>query len=229
MKLLISLLFLFGLVGCSSSKKDNRDLEERENEEIQREYSVNDASSKIRPGWIEDPEVWAKNHSKDMNKYRFFSYETGPKVSRNIACKLAKANVRADIASEIATFIDQQLAISQEGNSSVDENNPEVRALREFVENTLAEKIQALIHGAAVVKTYWEKRFYQKKKGAKKDFKAYTCGVFIRMGSERLAKAVERAAKMAEGSVDDPETKENVKNALSNASEGFNKSKRGQK
>jgi len=227
MKKLLALLALLGLVSCSSSKKDDRELEEREHEEIEREYIVKDASSKIRPGWIEDPEVWAKNHSKDMKRYRFFSYETEPKVSRNIACKLAKANVKTDIAGEIATFIDQQLGSSQEGNASIDENNPEVKALREFVENTLAEKIQALIHGAAIVKTYWEKRFYQEKKGAKKDFKAYTCAVFIRMDSERLAKAVDRAAQLAAGSVDDPETKQNVKNALKNASEEFSKAKRG--
>lgn len=229
---MLNKLFLFSVVlslGVScASKKDDRDLEEREHDNISREYQVVDASSNVRPGWIEDAEVWSRNHSKDIQKFRFFSYETEPKVSRKISCDLAKANAKADIAGEIATFIDKSLASSQAGNASIDENNPNVQALREYVENTLAEKVQALIHGAAVEKTYWEKRSYQKKLGAKKDFKAYICAVYIRIPQERLNRAIDEAANHVINQTDDPETKENVKNALKDASENFKKAATGQ-
>ncbi len=222
-------LITLAFVSCGSSKKeDNRELVEREHQEISREYVVKDASSNFKPGWIEDAEVWAKNHSKDMKKYRYFSYETEPKVSRSIACNLAKANAKTDIAGEISTFIDKQLAQSQEGQAGIDENNPNVQALREYVENTLAEKVQAMIHGAAVVKTYWEKRLYKQDLGAKKDYKAYTCSVFIRMDAKRLNTAVERAANLLVKTVDDPSTKANVKKALLNVSDNFVKARQGE-
>ena len=74
---------------------------ERNISEIKKEYEVRDASSNFRPGWIEDAEVWAKQNEKDLDKNRFFSFETEPKVVRSVACDIAKANARADIASEI--------------------------------------------------------------------------------------------------------------------------------
>ena len=226
-RLTLSFAMLALLVGCSSTKKENTP-EEREHENIKRDYMVVDASSNKRPGWIEDPEVWAKDHGKDMTKYRYFSFETEPKTGRTIACNLAKATAKSDIAGEIATFIDKQLGSSQEGNAAIDENNPDVQGLRQFVENTLAEKIQALIHGASIAKTYWEKRSYKAKLGAKKDFTAYVCGVFLRMPSKRLARAIDEAANHVIKRADDPETKENVKKALKNASENFVKAKTGQ-
>ncbi len=225
------LVLLFGAVACSSNKKtveDAPDLEERENDEIQRDYVVRDASSKTRPGWIEDATVWAKQKSLDLKTHSYFSYETDPKVSKKTACNLAKANTKSDIAGEIATFIDKQLGESQEGRASIDENDPKTEAMREFVENTLAEKVQALIHGARISKTYWEKRRYLAEKGAARDFTAYTCATLVRMDNKRLQKAIDEAADYVNKQADDPETRDNVKKALNNASENFIKAKTGQ-
>ena len=223
--LYFSLLSL--LASCGSSDKE-REVEDKENTEIKREYVVKDASSNYRPGWIEDPEVWARDKGKDVKMNRYFSHETEPKVSRNIACNIAKANAKADIAGEIATFIDKQLSTSTQGNASIDENNPQLQPLKEYVENTLAEKIQALIHGAAIVKTYWEKRDYRAELRAKRDFKAYTCAVFIRMNAKSLAKAVDEAANYVAGKADDAETKTAVRKALQDASKNFEKAKKGE-
>ena len=228
MKLIYGLLLL-SLVACSSSKKE-AELEEREHDEISRDYVVIDAAGQIRPGWIEDPILWAKERYKDYDteKYRFFSYETDPKVSRKIACDLAKANARADIAGEITTFIDKQLGTSIEGYSSVDENNPDVQALKEYTESTLVEKTKTLVHGASVIKTYWEKRSYKADLGAKKDFIAYTCAVYVRMDSARLAKAVDDAARAVMERAANSKEKDNVKKALENASADFLKASAGE-
>lgn len=227
MKKLLMLMMMLGLV-VSCATKDDRELEEREHEGISRDYVVKDASSNFRPGWIEDAELWSRNHSKDTAKFRYFSYETDPKVSRNISCNLAKANARADIAGEITTFIDKQLGASTQGNANIDENNPHIESLREYVENTLAEKVQALIHGAAIEKTYWEKRAYMKDKGAKKDFTAWTCAVYVRMPSERLKRAIDEAANHVVKRADDPEAKDAVRKAMKDASNNFVKAKRGE-
>lgn len=227
MKKMLLLSMVVGLaVSCASGKKEEKAPEERVHEDIQRDYKVIDSSSNSRPGWIEDAETWAKTYDKETEKFRFFSYETEPKVGREIACNLAKANAKSDIAGEIVTFIDKQLGSSTEGDASIDENNPKLKTLRSYVENTLAEKIQAMLNGAAVTKTYWEKRSYQEKLGAKKDFIAYTCASLIRIDSKQLAQAVDEAARQVMNQADDPEVKENVKKALDKASEKFEKVKK---
>jgi|GEM_PF-438492 len=228
MKKFLTVLFVLNfVVACSSTKKE-KELVEVEHESIKKDYEVRDASSKTRPGWVEDAELWAKEYGKEgEGEFRFFSFETEPKNGREIACNLAKANAKADIAGEIATFIDKQLGASTEGAPSIDPNNPQTKPLREFVENTLAEKIQALIHGASIIKTYWEKRDYQQKMGAKKDYIGFTCAALVRMPVKDLRKAVDEAANHVVKAVDDEATKENVKKALENASENFVKAKTG--
>jgi hypothetical protein len=224
MKLLSVILILF-LSGACSSKKRVKDIDNSKT--ISRDYEVKDASTEARPGWIEDAEIWTEQESMDKIKYRFFSFETEPKVNREIACNLAKANIRSDIASEITTFIQKSLATSTEGSAAIDPNNPKTQAMREYVSNTLAEKVQSLIHGAAVVKTYWEKRNYQQKIGAKKDYIGFTCAILIRMEASRLKSAIEKASEDLVKKAD-PEVKENVKKALEKIDEDFIKARQGE-
>ena len=226
MKLMSLLLALSFLGTACSSKKKVKDVDNSHT--IVRDFEVRDASSTTRPGWIENAMVWVEQENMDTAKYRYFSFETEPKVNREIACNLAKANVRTDIAAEITTFIQKSLAASQEGAPAIDPNNPKTQPMREFVSNTLAEKVQSLIHGAAVVKTYWEKRTYLQKMGAKKDHVGFTCATLVRMDTERLKAAIEKASEDIATKADDPETKENVKKALENIDEDFVKARKGE-
>ena len=219
------LVLTFVTVGCSSKKKV-KDVDNTPT--ISRDFEVRDASSTTRPGWIEDAEVWTEQEKMDVQKYRYFSFETEPKVNREIACNLAKANVRVDIAAEITTFIQKTLAASQEGQAAIDANNPRTQPMREYVSNTLAEKVQSLINGAAVIKTYWEKRNYMQSMGAKKDYIGFTCATLIRMETSRLKAAVDKASEDLIEKADDPETKENVKKALENIDEDFVKARKGE-
>ena len=225
MKLMSVLLVLTLGVACSSKKKV-KDVDNSET--ISRDFEVRDASSTVRPGWIEDAEVWVEQEKMDTKKFRYFSFETEPKVNREIACNLAKANVRVDIASEITTFIQKSLASSTEGQAAIDPNNPKTLPMREYVSNTMAERVQSLINGAAVIKTYWEKRNYMQKMGAKKDYFGFTCATLIRMETARLKAAVDKASEDLVEKADDPETKENVKKALENLSDDFVKARHGE-
>lgn len=225
MKLMSVLLILSLGVACSSKKKV-KDIDNSET--IARDFEVRDASSTVRPGWIEDAEVWTEQENMDTKKFRYFSFETEPKVNREIACNLARANVRSDIAAEITTFIQKSLAASTEGAAAIDANNPKTQPMREYVSNTLAERVQSMIHGAAVIKTYWEKRNYLQKKGAKKDYIGFTCATLIRMENDRLKAAIDKASEDLVEKADDPETKENVKKALENLGEDFIKARHGE-
>jgi len=214
--------------GCSSSKKEVKKVEEVVHSTIKRDFEVRDASSNTRPGWIEDAEIWASSNEKNAGSFRYFSFETEPKVNRNMACSLAKANAKADIAGEIVTFIDKSIASSVEGKASINENDPNIQGLREFVSNNLTQKTQSLIYGASIVKTYWEKRKYLKDKGAKRDFTGFTCAVFVRMKKDRLENAVDKAANFVVQKTDDPETKDNVRKALKDAASNFVKARKGE-
>jgi hypothetical protein len=225
MKLLSILLVLSLGVACSSKRKV-KDVDNSET--ISRDYEVRDASSNTRPGWIEDAEVWVEQEKMDTEKYRYFSFETEPKVNREIACNLAKANVRSDIAGEITTFIQKTLGASQEGAAAIDPNNPKTLPMKEFVENTLAERVQGLINGAAIIKTYWEKRNYLKKMGAKKDYFGFTCATLVRMENTRLKAAIDKASEEIVKKADDADAKENVKKALKNIGEDFVKARHGE-
>jgi hypothetical protein len=229
MKMLPLFMAFLMAIGCSSTSKDNqRELEEREHSKIKREYTVVDASSNTRPGWIEDAEVWAFQNREDVELFRYFSFETDPKVSRQIACELARANARGDIAGEISTFISRSLADTTEGSANIDPNNPEVKALRNYVDTTLTEKVTALIHGSSVLKTYWEKRNYAEKLGAKGDYSAFTCAVYVQMSRERLASAIDRASTLVSEEVENQDLRDKVEQALANANQDFERMRRGQ-
>ncbi|HXH74768.1 MAG TPA: hypothetical protein VNJ08_07365 [Bacteriovoracaceae bacterium] len=219
------LIILILSVACAS-KKTVKDIDNSET--IARDYEIRDATSPIRPGWIEDAEIWAEQEKMDIGKFRYFSFETEPKVNREIACNLAKANVRSDIAAEITTFIQKSLGASEEGSAAIDANNPKTQPMREYVSNTLAERVQSLIHGSAVIKTYWEKRNFLKKMGAKKDHVGFTCATLVQMERGRLKTAIEKASEDLVDKAGDPETKENVKKALENIDEDFVKARHGE-
>ena len=232
MKLLYGIIIssLVFSLGCSSNKpKEQPTLKEVDNSStIKRDYEVRDASSEKKPGWIEDAGLWARQNNEDQGKYTFFSYGTDPKVDREVACKLAKANANEFIAGEIATFIKSQLGESKEGQASINENNPNTQGMREFVESTLGRQVMAMVNGARVEKTYWEKRQYLQKLGAKTDFTGFTCASLIKIENDTLKRAIQKAEQGLEKKADDPETKENVKKALKDVDEAFIKSRQGQ-
>ncbi|HLW56314.1 MAG TPA: hypothetical protein VKY27_02960 [Bacteriovoracaceae bacterium] len=226
MKVGVIALSVILLYGCSSSSK--REVKDVDNSRtIKKDYEVKDASSHFRPGWIEDAEQWASQEGWDVKKYRYFSFETEPNSSRQMACNLAKANARADIASEITTFIKKSLASSEQGQIALDPNNPSSEPIRSYVQNDLSERVQGLIHGSSIVKTYWEKRNYLVKLGAKKNYVGQTCAVLIRMDQDRLKEAINKAAQGIEKSAT-PELKQNVQKALENLEDEFLKARQGE-
>jgi hypothetical protein len=213
----ISILALL-TIGCSSTKDDVAD---KKHEDIERNYKVRDASSNYRPGWIVNANLWAKKNNMNVSTTRYFSFETGPKVDRDIACNMAKANAKVDIAGEISSYIEKTLTSRQEGDAFIDENNPEDKKLLHFVSNVLTERIQSQLHGVAVGKTYWEKRTYEKDLGAKKDFTAYTCAVFIKINKDVLAEAVEKASKRVVKEASKSGKDKQVERILQDAPDGF--------
>lgn len=216
MKTLLLLVVAIFMVSCSSNKNKSRIKEVDNSETIKKDFIVRDASQSYRPIWVTDATEWAKEKKRDTKQYRYFSFETEPKVNREIACNLARSYTKADIAAEISTVIDKSLVETIDGSAGINQNDPQVVSLRDYVETSLVEKVKAKVRGAAIIKTYWEKRQYQKELGAKKDFLGYSCSVLIRMKAEILRDLIEDAGKMAVQQAD-PSLKERAKEALKKA------------
>ncbi len=221
---LVALFLIVFIWGCSTSEK----VEEEVHEHLKRNYEVRDATSKIRPGWIQKPMVWAKQKELDVKKFRFFSFETSPNADKDIACNLAKANVRVDIAGEISSFINKKLTSKEAGDTFIDENDPQKKDILHFVSNVLVEKIKTQINGASVVETYWEKRQYMESLGAKKDFVAYTCATLVRMEEDLIRRAVEDARNKVVNQAKKSGDAQEVEKILKNAPEEFSSPKMGE-
>lgn len=210
MKLLLILSTLLLVIACGSSDKSQAP------REFSHTFKVIDAKTEDMPEWINEPQEWAEDNIKNSKEFRFFVYDTEPKNSRAIACKIAKANANANIAAEITQFIKQSLATSTNGDpTAMDEK------LDEFVETTLAQEVQGFIVGASVYRTYWEKRAYMKEMGADRDYKGFTCAALVKMSKDNIEKAIRRAQRKVED-VANPEVKQNVKQALKDVAEKFN-------
>jgi F0F1-type ATP synthase alpha subunit len=227
--LLLSLFLIFSF-GCSSSSKkiEDREIVEEEHENLKRDYEVREASSSTRPGWLEDAEVWAKQNNLNIEKYRFFSFETTPKVDRTMACSMARQQAKSQIAGEVTSFIEETLMTYREGEATIDMNNPTNTPLKEFVENSLGEKIAAQLQGVQMAKTYWEKRFYLKDLGAVKDFQGFTCAILLRMEDSQLKNLIQRASEEVQKEANkNSDLKSKVTDALENLEESFSKSRQG--
>ena len=184
-KVLATLLFI-GLVSCASYKPevvDNKDT-------IEKDYKVTDASSRYRPTWIEDASYWAKEEEQDMKSWQFFSFETSAKADRELACDLAKANVKADIASQIKVKIDKSLdSYREDGQTALSEGG----FVRSYINRSLKSKIAQNLVGARTEKTYWEKRNFSTELGAPKNVVGYTCAVLAKIQKKNVELAIDRA------------------------------------
>lgn len=228
MKKLLGILIITTLVAsCSSKKKKSKIKEEDNSETIQKDYIVRNASHSIRPIWVVDATEWAEDNNRS-NKFRYFSYETGPMKNRELACHKANANAKVYIAGMITTFIQKTFGETSEGKAVINENNPKTSGIRGYIDNTLAEKVQALIYGADTIKTYWEKRHYQKELGAKKNYYGYSCGALVRIKKSQLKSLIAKAKEGIENETDDPEMKEKVREALEDVEDDFVKARNGE-
>lgn len=218
--------FLIAASSCSSKKETYTEVDHSDT--IKKDFIVTDASSNIRPGWTQQPEIWAKDHGMNIKKFRYFTYETTPKVDRQIACSVAKSRSRLAIAQEISTFIENTLGINKEGGASIDENNPIPEAMREYVSETLSERTKNYVQGASAIRTYWEKRRYKKDLGAVKDYTGYTCATLVRMGTNRLKNAINRATKNVIQKAKENKVDKLVKEKLKSAPQKFIQEKQNQ-
>lgn len=210
MQKLISTLLLGSLVVMVScaSKKD-----EPKPRPAELSYKVVDFSDAVKPAWIDSP---TKGDSeKALKENRYFVSESEHKDKR-LCLKSAEVRSTATIASEIAQFIKNTYGESTQ--SDEDE-------VSQYMQESLAQEVQAFVVGAQVHKTYWELRSYSKEMGADVDKKLYACHALIKMNKKNLAKAIKNSQAELYNAIKDPEVKENTKKILSDIATKFDEAK----
>ena len=184
---------------------------------LEKDYRVVDASKDEVPEWVSDLDEWLDDEEEedDFKSHKYYIYSTEPKSSQSMSCELAKAKAASSAAAEISTYIKNSLAQSVHGDP-----NGKKSDLSEYIQNNLLKEVEASLVGAQIYKTYWEKRRFEKEKGALKDWDGYVCTSLIKVSKEQLKIAFERTQKALESKVNNS-AKEEVKNLLEKASKKY--------
>ena len=206
MKLLFIILPLLSFISCSRSFK--------------KDYEVVDASHKDIPEWVTDMHEWLDDDvdSEVLEKNRFYIYQSEAKNSREMSCKIAKAESAASVASEVSTFIKDSLAKSTQGDASSTNEG-----LTEYIQNDLYKEVKATITGIQEHRQYWEKRRFMKEEGAAKDWDGYVCSVLVKVPKSHLKKAFERTEKLLAKKLKDTASQEKVAKMMKSASDEYTK------
>ena len=180
MKLILG-ISLLGILGVSCSRGFERD------------YKVVDASHQEIPEWTEELHEWLDDEidSDELKKNRFYVYHSEPKTSRDISCKIAKAESAASVASEISTFIKENFATATNGDPTKSDQK-----LSEYVQNDLFKEVKATVTGIQEYRKYWEKRRFMKDEGAAKNWDGFVCSVLVKVPKSQLKKAFARTEEM---------------------------------
>ena len=189
--------FLMLLVSCASSKDSSIEEEfknytslERSNASSLRvareDFTVVERSEKERPSWISHPQKNAivalgkKGKSPKSKDQFFYSYETTPKLSREIACNIARAFTREDMANFVVEFY-------REGETD--------RAWDEYLITQGHDQLLEFFKGTVLSRTYWEHRVYGPQLGNSGKTDAYTCALLVQVDQKKLSQAIEKIQK----------------------------------
>lgn len=206
MEKLSSIIILFLLISCART--------------LEKDYRVVDASRQEIPKWVLDLDEWLEDEQEDEEQkaYQYYTYSTEPKSSQSLSCELARARAASSAAAEVSTYIKNSLAQSVHGDPTKSSSQ-----LSEYTQNNLLQEVEANLVGAQILKTYWEKRRYEKDKGAAKNWDAYICTSLLRVSKKQLKMAFERTQAALSKKVQSNSAKAEVKKILEKASEKYTK------
>lgn len=215
-KKLIMATLLVGLVtSCGSSKKEDAKEPEKkvveEGRKFQKDYVLIEASSNIKPTWIDMP--YEVEGTKGKKKFRYF-LDGSEGQSKRLCLRSAGARANARIAREIAQFIKNTYAEATQGGEDDD--------VAEYMQEQLAQEAQTFIVGAQTLRTYWEKRRYKTELGASDDETKYSCHALVKMPKKNLEKAIKNSTAKLLRSIQDPEVKDKTEKAISQVEDKFN-------
>lgn len=178
--LCIALALFYGGCSFSSLKFKKRNVKKGSIE-----YSVVNASQDIRPSWLQYPQGASSELAANEESHFYFSFESGPKISQEIACNIVRVYARDDLARRIVDFY-----LSTEEEGELELNWRLVLAsegLGIFKKNLKNSKILA---------TYWERRLYAPKIGDTEEIEGFSCGLWIEVPKALFVESLEDVARL---------------------------------
>jgi len=135
-----------------------------------------------RPNWISHPQKFGvKMFSKQLGKGRLlFSFETAPKTSKDIACTIARAYTREDMADFIIQFY---------------RKGEEARPWDAYLMSEGHEFLKTFLKKVQLNKTYWEQREYAPEIGHGSKTDAYVCALLVSISEHSFIKVMRTLRK----------------------------------
>jgi hypothetical protein len=183
-KLLVS-LSLVSLVLLSSCGSSSLKFKRREVKKANGEYAVVDASKDNRPTWLDFPHAGRKNLTDSSEKSFYFSFESGPKISKEIACNIVRVYARDDLAKRV---LDYYLGAEKEGDLSLN--------WKTILATEGSEIFKRNFKDSKILSSYWERRLYPPKIGDTEEIEGYSCALWIEVPQELFVKALEETTAL---------------------------------
>lgn len=166
-------IFIFIFISCSHSYIPRLKYNKRGFDSIS--YKVESQSSPQVSKWVKFPEKMARERSLS-DEYLYFSFITGPKFSKEIACNLIKAYGRDQIA-------DQMILALKLG--------PERKAEKEnYLQEDILLYFQDNIPHAEIIDSYWEERKYFEVNDSGEDVKGYICALWVKVSKRDILELI---------------------------------------
>jgi len=167
-----SLIFATSCSGLSKAYKGDQD--KALSEKLAREdFIVLNRSQEKRPLWISHPQKFG-NKKGDGNGRLYFSFETTPKIEKEMACNIARAYAREDLSRFFITFFTK---------------GEEHRVWNEFLSNKGHEFLRDFLKSSRLIRTYWEQRRYRNEFDESQS-SSYTCALLINIKEEEFKHAM---------------------------------------
>ncbi len=179
LRCLISLNILF-LVLASSCSTNQGSFKRREVLEKGVEYSIVNAAQPLRPIWLKYPHKNRKNLPDRREGNLYFSFESGPKISKEIACNIVRVFASDDFAERILKFY--------LSSKSEDELSLEIQTI---LATDGLEVFKRNFKSSRILLSYWEARLYPPKIGDTEEIEGYTCGLWVEVSEKLLVGSLE--------------------------------------
>ena len=180
-KLHFLFLFFVFFVGCSST---GLRFKEREVKTSDISYTVVNAARDTRPQWIDSPQADSRNLAAASDRNLYFSFESGPKISKEIACNIVRVYARDDLAKKIVDFYLDDRDVEGE----IDLN------WRLIMASEGSRVFKKALKSSKILATYWERRLYPPKIGDSEEIEGFSCALWIEVSQELFSKALKELA-----------------------------------
>lgn len=176
-------LFFTSIIACSS--KGLR-FKERVVEEGEEKYTVVDGASDQRPTWLDKPQEASLKLAGVDKENLYFSFESGPKISQEIACNIVRVYARDDLAKRMVDFYldDRDLG------SSIDLN------WRLLIASEGSRVFKNTFKSSKIISSYWERRLYPPKVGDTEEIEGYSCALWIEVSKELFNQSLLELAEL---------------------------------